>query len=155
MKNKRIIMKSVFVGLIFFSLILISCNNSGKNENTSNKNPIEISDVWMRAGNLNRNTAAFFNITNNTEMKDTLFNVSSDLAKEVQIHETYSRGEDMKGMRHVDFVVIEPHSTFEFHPDGYHIMFIGLNKDLTKGETGKMILHFKNNGSINIKAEVK
>ncbi len=148
-------MKFVVITSIIFSFALISCNNSSKNENISNKNPIEITDAWMRPGNLNRNTAAFFKITNNTEINDTLFDVRSDLAKQVQIHETYSKGQDMKGMRHIDKIVIKPHTTLEFHPGGYHVMFIGLNKDLAKGEIHEISLYFKNNGIINIKAEVK
>jgi periplasmic copper chaperone A len=154
-KKKGKFMKFIFVLSIFFSLIFISCNKSEKNDKISHKNPIEISEAWMRVGSLNRNTAAFFKIKNNTEINDTLFDVSSDLAKEVQIHETYSKGADMKGMRHVDEIVIKPHTTLEFHPDGYHVMFIGLNKDLAKGEVGKLSLYFKNNDKINIEAEVK
>jgi len=148
-------MKSIFICVLLFSILLGSCNQSKKKENNSIKNPIEISDVWMRAGNMNRNTAAFFKVTNNTKVEDTLYSVTSDLAKQIQIHETYTKGEDMKGMRHVDFIVVKPHSTFEFQPGSYHVMFIGLNKNLPIGETGNMTLHFRNNGVINIKAEVK
>ena len=49
-RKKRGFMKFVFVASILFSFILISCNNSSKNETSLNKKPIEISDVWMRPG---------------------------------------------------------------------------------------------------------
>ena len=133
--------------------MLISCNPSDNNMNEKDK--IVITDAWMRAGLKDRNTAAFLKITNNSNSDDTLFSVSSNLAKETQIHETFTKENDIKGMRHIEKLIIPANSSVELKPGEFHVMLIGLNKDLTKGETGNLNLQFKNYGSISIKAEVK
>jgi copper(I)-binding protein len=60
----------------------------------------------MRPGAMNRNTATFLNVTNNTDIDDTLLSVQSELAKVVELHETYEKEKDMMGMRHVDYIII-------------------------------------------------
>lgn len=126
-------------------LTLVSCQQK-ENTNLINDEPIQISNTWMRAGTANRNTAAFITIKNNIDVDDTLFSVSSDLAKVVEIHETYTKENDIKGMRHVEYLVIPSRSIVELKPGSYHIMLIGLNKDLQKGELVKIKLYFKVNG---------
>ena len=126
-------------------LTLISCRQK-ENKQLINDKPILISNTWMRAGTENRNTAAFITIKNNMEVDDTLFSVSSDLTKVVEIHETYTKENDIKGMRHVDYLIIPSKAIVELKPGSYHIMLIGLNKDLQKGDSEKIKLYFKVNG---------
>ena len=109
----------------------------------------------MRPGSMNRNTAAFMKITNNMDVNDTLYAVSSDLAKVVEIHETYKKENDMMGMRHVDYLVIPKNSVVELKPGSFHIMFIGLNEDLAIDQISKFNLFFRVNGEIEIEAKVK
>ncbi|MDZ7624618.1 MAG: copper chaperone PCu(A)C [Ignavibacteriaceae bacterium] len=73
---------------------------------------IKINEAWMRPSSEKMATALYFVIENKSEIADTLFQVDSDLAERVEIHETYSEGE-MMGMRKVDFIVIEGKSSFE------------------------------------------
>ncbi|MCK7521506.1 MAG: copper chaperone PCu(A)C [Ignavibacteriales bacterium] len=73
---------------------------------------IKINEAWMRPSSEKMATALYFVIENKSETADTLFQVDSDLAERVEIHETYSEGE-MMGMRKVDFIVIEGQGSFE------------------------------------------
>lgn len=147
-------MKTILTLALSLILILVSCQQK-ETEKVSDEQPFIISDTWMRPGSINRNTAAFMKITNNMDIDDTLYAASSDLAKVVEIHETYKKENDMMGMRHVDYLVIPKNSTVELKPGSFHIMFIGLNKDLAIDEIGKIELYFKNKGRIIIDIKVK
>ena len=137
---------------LIFALVLLSCQQKDGEKSLDEKSFV-ISNTWMRPGSINRNTAAFMKITNNMNFDDTLYAVSSDLAKVVEIHETYKKENDMMGMRHVNYLVIPKKSTVELKPGSFHIMLIGLNKDLAIDENNKLKLFFRVNGEIVI--EVK
>ena len=118
------------------------------------ENKINIKDAWMRPSSEKMATALYFVIENKSEKADTLFQVDSDLAERVEIHETYSEG-DMMGMRKVDFLVIKGKSSFELKPGAHHIMLMKLKKDINDGDKGEFVLHFKQAGKIKITAIAK
>lgn len=138
---------------IILTLILVSCQQK-EGEKTPDEKSFVISDSWMRPGTMDRNTAAFMKITNNTDADDTLYAVSSNLAKVVEVHETYKKENDMMGMRHIDQLVIPKNSVVELKPGSHHVMLIGLNKDLAKDESGEIKLSFKNHGNIELSVQV-
>lgn len=115
---------------------------------------IKINEAWMRPSSEKMATALYFVIENKSETADTLFQVDSDLAERVEIHETYSEGEIM-GMRKVDFIVIGGKSSFELKPGAHHIMLMKLKKDIKDGDKGEFVLHFKQAGEIKIIATAK
>jgi hypothetical protein len=115
---------------------------------------IKIKDPWMRPSSEKMSTALYFVIENNSEIADTLFQVDSELAERVEIHETYSEG-DMMGMRKVDFIVIEGKSSFELKPGAHHIMLMKLKKNISDGDKGEFVLHFKQAGEMKITAIAK
>jgi len=115
---------------------------------------IKIKDPWMRPSSEKMATALYFVIENKSETADTLYQVDSDLAEKVEIHETYSEGE-MMGMRKVDYVVIAGNNSFELKPGAHHIMLMKLKKDIKDGDEGEFVLHFKQTGEIKITATAK
>ena len=115
---------------------------------------IKIKDAWMRPSSEKMATALYFTIENSGETADTLFQVDSDLAEKVEIHETYSEGE-MMGMRKTDMIVIEGNSSFELKPGAHHIMLMKLKKDVKVGDESEFILHFKQAGEMTITAKAK
>lgn len=130
---------------ILIALIIIFANPSDE---------LKIVDPWMRVGAQGKPTGLFFRIENNSDKADTLYKAESDLSKRVEIHETYQK-DDMMGMREVGQIVIPAKSTFEFKPGSFHIMLIGLNQDVNKGDEGEVTLFFKQAGEITIKAQAK
>jgi periplasmic copper chaperone A len=118
------------------------------------ENKIKINDPWMRPSSEKMATALYFVIENQSEKADTLFQVDTDLAEKVEIHETYSEG-DMMGMRKVDFVVIGGKSLFELKPGAHHIMLMKLKKNINDGDKGEFVLHFKQAGEIKITVMAK
>ena len=109
----------------------------------------------MRAGVKERNTAAFMKLVNNTDNDDTLFSVQSDLAEVVELHETFTKENDMKGMRSVDEIIIPANSTLELKPGSHHVMLIGLFNDLNKNDSGEIQLTFRKKGKVNLNLKAK
>lgn len=133
---------------MYIFLILISLLNfsySGK---------LEVKDGWVRPAGKGMNTAFYFKAVNNSDKADTLLSVKSDVAKMVQMHETFNKN-GMMGMRQIKAIPIQAKSTLEFKPGGYHVMVINLKKDLKKGSLAEFTLHFKYAGDIEVKAPVR
>jgi copper(I)-binding protein len=145
-------MKRLFLFALLF--YLSGCAGDGNREQISAEG-ITVTDQWARPGIKNRNTAVFLKITNNTSADDTLYGANSQIAKVVEIHETYEKGNDMKGMRQVENLIIPAGSTVELKPGGFHIMLIGLNSNLTSEQVASLTLSFKSYGAIKIDAQVK
>lgn len=142
-----------FITLLLALIFITSCKQNNNEEPTSDESFI-ISDSWIRPGTKNRNTAAFMKIVNNTDFDDTLFAVSSNLAKATEIHETFTAENDMMGMRHVDYVIIPKKSSMELKPGSFHIMLIGLNSDLDNGDSGKITLRFSKAGDVQLVSKI-
>jgi periplasmic copper chaperone A len=120
----------------------------------SPEDKIKIKDAWMRPSSEKMATALYFVIENKSEAADTLYQVESDLAERVEIHETYSEGE-MMGMRKVDGIVIQGKSSFELKPRAHHVMLMKLKKDINDGDEAEFVLHFKQAGEMKITATAK
>jgi len=115
---------------------------------------IVIKDQWIRPGAEKMATALYFTLENNGSETDTLYAVETDIAKMVQIHETYSNG-DVMGMREIGKIIIEPKSSIKLEPGGMHIMAMKLKKDIKIGDEIDFILYFRNADKISITAEAK
>ena len=115
---------------------------------------IKIKNAWMRPSSEKMATALYFVIENKSETADTLFQVDSDLAERVEIHETYSEGE-MMGMRKVDMIVIDGKGSFELKPGAHHIMLMKLKEDIKDGDEAEFILYFKQAGEMKITAKAR
>ncbi len=115
---------------------------------------LQIENAWIRPSSKGMNSALYFDVKNSTDDPQTLYKVESDIAKLVEIHETYKKGDKM-GMRRVESVVIKPKSTFRFKPGRHHVMLIRLKQELKEGSEYEFILYFKNRGEYKIKVPVK
>ena len=119
------------------------------------KPEIVIEDPWVRAvPPTAKNTALFMVIKNNGDEPDVLIGVKTDISKMVSIHKTVNQNGIMK-MVHVKKLSIPPGGKVELKPGGYHIMVMGLKRELKTGENVKFTLIFEKSGEIVIKAPVK
>ncbi len=114
---------------------------------------ISVNDSWMRPAPESLNTAFYCTVINNGDQPDTLYKASSDVSEDVELHETYQRG-DMMGMRPVKNLVIPPHDSLMFKPGGYHIMIMNLRQDLSAGQMHDVSLFFRSAGEVKVKARV-
>jgi hypothetical protein len=117
-------------------------------------NKLTIEKTWTRVSAEGTNTAFFFDVVNNSDKPDTLYNVESTVAEITEIHETYKVDGKM-GMRKIPFIVIPANSTFNFKPRSYHIMLIGLNKDINADDIVELTVYFKKAGKMVLKGTAK
>ncbi|MCL4549496.1 MAG: copper chaperone PCu(A)C [Bacteroidetes bacterium] len=137
MKIKTALLLLIFSGLAF------------------SQSKIEIKNAWVRPAAKGTNSALFFTIQNNGAKADTLIDASSKVSDDVMIHETYSKGKDMMGMRMLKFVAVPAHEEIKFKPQGLHVMVMDLKENLKLGQTKEFSLVFKKAGTIKVRAKVK
>jgi hypothetical protein len=114
-----------------------------------------IADAWARPGAAGAETAAYLKITSAPGKADALMSASSPIAAKVEVHEVSTDAEGMTGMHPIDHLDIHADETVELKPGGFHLMIMGLTKELTVGDTIELELVFENAGKITVKAEVR
>ncbi len=131
--------------LYFLSILFLFFQTNGK---------ISVENQWIRNAGKGMNTAFFADVKNISAKTDTLYKVASPLARLVQVHETYEEN-GMMGMREAGNLEIKSGETLKLKPRSFHVMLIGLKKDLKEGQIGEVTLFFKHAGAVKVKAPVK
>ncbi|MBA1201001.1 copper chaperone PCu(A)C [Pseudomonas capeferrum] len=91
-----------------------------------------VSDAWVRASVPHQQaTGAFMILTASNDSK--LVGVDSPIAKTVQIHEMTMNG-DVMGMKQVSAVELPAGKPVALDPNGYHVMLMGLVRQVKEGE---------------------
>lgn len=97
----------------------------------------------------------FMTITNEGAMEDRLVSGTSPVAAEVQLHTMTMDGGVMR-MRQVEGGIAVPaRGTLELKPGSYHIMFMGLKRQLRQGEGFPVTLRFQRAGSVTVQFAVQ
>jgi copper(I)-binding protein len=127
---------------------------------------IKVTDPWSRTSPKVAGAGAAYMVIENTgAAADNLLGGKSDVAKAVEVHETYemtpeaapsdAMGGSMMGMRRIDKLEIPAGGKVELKPGGYHIMLIDLTRELKAGETIEITLTFEKAGAVKVTAEVR
>jgi hypothetical protein len=123
---------------------------------------ITVTDAWARSSSAMASAgAAYATITNAGSAADALIGASSPAAATVEVHETVvmgspdASGGGMMGMQPVARVEIPAGGSLQLKPGSYHVMLIGLVKDLKAGDTIDLTLKFERAGAITVKAQVR
>jgi periplasmic copper chaperone A len=157
-------MKRTIILLLLAVLLLSSCT-APKGGSGSVKS-IDVSGVWGREsagmGEMANqgsdtnfgNGAIYMQIDNKGNTPEKLIKVESGVAATVEMHQTTMDGEVMK-MGPVESIDIPANSKVEFKPGGYHIMLVGLKKELKAGEKIHLTLIFETSGSLDVDAEIR
>lgn len=116
---------------------------------------IEIKDAYVRATPPGiTNSAAFLSIMNNTKEDISLVKVTSNIAKNVEIH-THDMKDGVMKMYQVAKVDVKANSKTLFKPGSYHVMLLGLHKPLKENQNVDFTFIFSNDEKISITAPVK
>lgn len=122
---------------------------------------VSVTKYWARPGKKGHNSAAYMVLRlHGQEEGQALVSASSTLCREVQIHTTLEEVIDdavVKKMRQVDEVALSPHQKTVFSPGGYHLMLIGLTRDLDANNTDTvdLTLTFKGGQTVDLAVPVK
>lgn len=100
------------------------------------------------------NSAAYMVIQNNGSTPDRLVRASSDAALSTELHLSEVK-DGVMSMRPVEGVDIPARGKAELKPGSYHIMLVGITRDLTAGEKLKLTLEFENAGEMEVEAVVR
>lgn len=100
-------------------------------------------------------SGGFMKIANAGAASDYLVGGSADFAEKVEIHEMFMEGDVMK-MRPVEGGIEVPAGgEVELKPGGYHVMFIGMKKQIVPDTYEKAKLVFKNAGEVEVEFAVE
>lgn len=99
-------------------------------------------------------SAAFLTLKNNSDKDINLVKATSSIAANVELHE-HVHDNGMMKMRQVPKISIAAKSATELKPGGYHIMLIGLKKEIQPQDIIEISLFFNDGSQQTIKAEVK
>lgn len=146
--------------LVFFTILfsLTGCSqekDQGSSSQLADQTGINIEGAWARPGSEGRMSAAYFLISNFNDSDDVLLSVQSDVARNVEVHESYEREEGMMGMREVSELEIPGQSTVRFEQGGLHVMLIQLTSQLREGDTFELTLTFENQGEVTIEVPAR
>ncbi|HEX3052463.1 MAG TPA: copper chaperone PCu(A)C [Aggregatilineaceae bacterium] len=159
---------------IWFIVIYIFAQNAlDENKGTAFEEQMKVSGAWARAasagetatedsmGGMNMSagtgtSAVYMTIFNDTDEDETLVSVTTDVAGQVQLHETVVDANDVAQMLEIeDGIRIFPGEKAELAPRGKHIMLFNLKHDLVTGETITLKLKFKSGRSITVDVPVQ
>lgn len=108
---------------------------------------IEASDAWARSTVKGMTQGGGFVVLNNTDSRDNALigaRVSRKIADKMELHthEVDSATQMMK-MRAVKQIPLPAQSVTKLEPSSYHVMFLGLKKELKVGQKIPVVLKFK------------
>ncbi|RYG00758.1 MAG: copper chaperone PCu(A)C [Caulobacteraceae bacterium] len=113
--------------------------------------PIEITGAFTRATLPNAPVGGgFLTITNKGAEADRLVSVSTDIAKEAQIHEMAMEGDVMKMRQLKEGLEIPAGETVVLEPGGFHLMFMGLTGAIAEGDVVPVTLTFEKAGTVTV-----
>ena len=142
-------MKNVLLGLIFVSLV---CTNLA---HAQEKKDIVVTNSWVEVlPPVEKVTAAYMTITNNSKDEVVLDSVTTPVAASTQIHQMGHENGVMK-MAMLKNLPIPANGKVELAPGGNHLMLINLFKAVNKGDIVPITLHFQDGTTLLVNAEAK
>ncbi|MCP3818046.1 copper chaperone PCu(A)C [Streptomyces sp. A3M-1-3] len=128
------------------SLALAGCSGSGDGAEPE----LKVSGAFMPEPVMDDMAAGFLTVKNSGGTADKLTSVTSDIAGEVQIHETKNQK-----MQEVESFDIPADGELNLERGGSHIMFLKLKQKPKQGEKVSVELHFEKSGPLKVELPVK
>jgi len=117
---------------------------------------ITVEQPWARATPAGAMTGAvYMTLANKTGTADRLTAAASDVAQKVQIHEMAVVNGIMQMRELANGLAVPANGSVTLKPGGYHVMLIGLKKQLIAGQTLPLTLTFAKAGNISITVPIQ
>jgi copper(I)-binding protein len=115
---------------------------------------LKIESAWARASLTPRSpVAAYVSIHNTGADADRLVAVRTEVSKRSMVHNQVTR-DGISRMRPIDGVAVPGGGKFVMKPGGHHIMLMGLETPLKKGDSFPLTLVFERAGEMTVRVEV-
>ncbi|WP_326689325.1 MULTISPECIES: copper chaperone PCu(A)C [unclassified Streptomyces] len=111
---------------------------------------LKVSGAYVPQPPTDKMAGGFLTVRNGGAKPDKLTSVSSDIAGEVEIHETVKQR-----MRQVKSLKVPADGALELGRGGNHLMLMDLKRKPVKGDEVTFILHFEKSGPVTVKAPVE
>jgi copper(I)-binding protein len=138
---------------------------------SADQSPIKVEDAWARRAPMaahpahggmsgmsgmasTANGAVYATIRNAGSSDDVLVSATSSAADKIELHQTKNEAGVMT-MRPIDKLPVPAGGTVEMKPGGYHVMLLGLKRDLNPGDSVPVTLMFQNAGPITVNAAIR
>lgn len=148
------------ISLVLVSLSVMinlsACDNSTNMDKQTNTaaQAISISQPQIRATAPGQKVSgAFMRLSNASSTPFALTAASFEASETVEIHETSMDGKMMRMMQ-VEQIDIPANGSVELKPGSYHIMLMGLSRQMKAGTTESITLMFSDNSQATIQASV-
>lgn len=129
---------------------------SDANTSATEADHITVSDAWVKAVSDGDMTAAFGELSNDSDAEVTIVSASTDAASMMELHETVPNDTGEMTMREIDGgFVIPAGGTFTLEPGGNHLMLMGLKSDIAAGDDVSITLTFADDSTLEVTAPAK
>ena len=146
-------MKKIFLLAVVGMMLLSACGSADAGH--ADGEGVEAHDFWARAAMKDGTGAAYMLLHNHGAEDDALVGVSSDVAAAVEIHLSKMKDDGTMEMIQQESVALPADGEVELKPGSYHIMFIGLTRDLNVGDEITLTLSFEHAEDITLTIPVK
>lgn len=145
--------------LVALAFVVAECASIG----VARAGAISVEDAWARRAPMMSNAghsemagngAVYAVIKNSGTTPDALVSATSNVAGKVELHEAKNGGGIM-AMRPVDKIDVPAGGEVQLKPGGYHVMLLGLRRDLKPGDTIPVTLNFQTAGTVTVEATVR
>ena len=109
---------------------------------------------WMREGQAGKATAGYTTFANGEARELAIVGLRSSVADAVEMHEMVQSGSMMR-MKRIDAIVVPARGRKTLEPGGLHLMFIGLTKQVSAGETVRVTVTLKSGEELNVDFPVR
>lgn len=115
---------------------------------------LTIRGAFARPGTSGGTSALYFTVRNDGRADDAVIEAQSEVASAVELHETVIENERAR-MRPVVSIAVRAGASVELKPGGYHVMLIGLRRDLREGDRVAVQVAFERAGRVTLEAPVR
>lgn len=145
MRSRLVLLSAAFVA----TTALVACSSSGSAGPAT-------ANIWVRPAAAGAETAAYLTIKGVAGQADALVSASSPDAATVELHEATMDASGMMAMHPIERLDIAAGETVELAPGGYHLMVMGLTRELAiGGDKLELDLVFEHAGKIVVQAEIR
>jgi hypothetical protein len=114
---------------------------------------VKVDGAWARSTVPGQQAGGGF-MTLQSAAADRLLGGTTPVAERLELHTMTMEGDVMK-MRQIERIDLPAGQRVELKPGGLHVMLVGLNEELSVGDTLRITLKFKNAGDITLDVPVK
>jgi periplasmic copper chaperone A len=133
--------------------LLVAASAFAQGAASENPGSIAVDNVWSRAAVTGQTAAVYLTITDNGA-PDQLVSVSTPIAKEASVHQSFAENNVMK-MRPAGALTVAPGQPLTLAPGGYHVMLMGLTRATTAGDSFPLTLTFRDSPAKTVAVRVQ